>query len=121
MFCPKCGNQLPDNATFCNQCGNPLAPTKAAASKPFRVGLKAPLTGLILKGIAFTNLLFSFIMAIIMAAKLGSLFRIASYGGSGGVGGFGVFLLIFFAGIVNSAIVYGIGDIIERMGDKKDE
>ena len=22
MFCPKCGNQLPDDARFCNKCGN---------------------------------------------------------------------------------------------------
>ena len=117
MFCPKCGAQLPDNATFCNQCGNPLAPTKAAPSKPFRLGLSAPLTGLILKLIAFTNLLLSFILAIVMAAKLGSLFRVASYGGGGG---FGMFLLILFAGIMNSAVLYGIADIIERIGEKKE-
>ena len=24
MFCPKCGNQVPDGAAFCNACGNKL-------------------------------------------------------------------------------------------------
>ncbi len=24
MFCPKCGNQMPDGAMFCQNCGNPL-------------------------------------------------------------------------------------------------
>ena len=24
MFCPKCGNQMPDGAMFCQSCGNPL-------------------------------------------------------------------------------------------------
>lgn len=24
MFCPKCGAQLPDNATFCSSCGTPI-------------------------------------------------------------------------------------------------
>ena len=25
MFCPKCGNKLPDNAKFCEKCGSPVA------------------------------------------------------------------------------------------------
>ncbi len=25
MFCPKCGNKLPDDARFCNACGNQLS------------------------------------------------------------------------------------------------
>lgn len=25
-FCPRCGAQLPDGATFCAQCGQPLTP-----------------------------------------------------------------------------------------------
>ena len=24
MFCPKCGNQVDDNAAFCPKCGNPF-------------------------------------------------------------------------------------------------
>lgn len=24
MFCPKCGNKLPNNAKFCDKCGNPV-------------------------------------------------------------------------------------------------
>lgn len=25
MFCPKCGNKLPDDARFCDKCGNPVS------------------------------------------------------------------------------------------------
>ena len=25
ITCPKCGNQLPDGAAFCNNCGTPIA------------------------------------------------------------------------------------------------
>lgn len=32
MFCPKCGNQLPDNASFCGQCGNKIENAPAAAN-----------------------------------------------------------------------------------------
>ncbi len=31
MFCPKCGQQNPENGTFCIQCGSPL---KAAVNQP---------------------------------------------------------------------------------------
>ena len=29
MFCPKCGNKLPDNARFCDKCGNPVSGVKS--------------------------------------------------------------------------------------------
>ena len=33
MFCPNCGNQLPDHAKFCNVCGNPV-PQKMTPPAP---------------------------------------------------------------------------------------
>lgn len=33
MFCPKCGNQLPDDAAFCGACGQQLA-ASAPVQKP---------------------------------------------------------------------------------------
>ncbi len=30
MFCEKCGNQIPDNATFCEKCGAPTNATPGA-------------------------------------------------------------------------------------------
>ncbi|MBE7070871.1 MAG: zinc-ribbon domain-containing protein, partial [Ruminococcaceae bacterium] len=30
MFCKKCGSTLPDNATFCGNCGTPVAAPDAA-------------------------------------------------------------------------------------------
>ena len=38
MFCPKCGNQLPDGASFCGACGNALT----NAPKHGRVDAAAP-------------------------------------------------------------------------------
>lgn len=37
MFCPKCGNKLPDSAKFCNVCGNPTGENGANAP-----GVNAP-------------------------------------------------------------------------------
>lgn len=34
MFCPKCGNQLPDRAAFCTSCGSPMNSQPAAPSTP---------------------------------------------------------------------------------------
>ena len=37
MFCPKCGNELPDTAAFCNACGATVekkAPAAESATKP---------------------------------------------------------------------------------------
>lgn len=33
MFCPKCGNQLPDGSAFCGKCGAQLGASKASAAK----------------------------------------------------------------------------------------
>lgn len=34
MFCPKCGENLPDNAAFCGNCGNKIEARKAPAATP---------------------------------------------------------------------------------------
>ena len=31
MFCPKCGNSIPDGVRFCPKCGNPIKKTEPAA------------------------------------------------------------------------------------------
>jgi len=33
-YCPQCGAQLPDDATFCAQCGTPLAAPQAPVNQP---------------------------------------------------------------------------------------
>ena len=48
MFCKNCGNQLADNATFCGNCGTPVAgaeasaPVEAAPAAPAPVAEVAP-------------------------------------------------------------------------------
>lgn len=44
MFCPKCGNQLPDNAQFCASCGARIAPapTTGAPGGAARVTSRHP-------------------------------------------------------------------------------
>lgn len=109
MFCPKCGNTLPDNATFCNNCGTALnnpAP-RYSAPKQFSLSLGAKTTALILKCIALVNVLFVFIYGIVCAASNESYFKLM-------FGGFGAFLVIFCLGVVLSGILYGVGDLIER-------
>ena len=48
MFCQKCGAQIPDDSTFCRNCGNPIK-GKSAAGSPILTnlvgGLKAFFTG----------------------------------------------------------------------------
>ena len=41
MFCPKCGNQLPDEATFCNKCGNQLQSKRPEAQATAPASAKA--------------------------------------------------------------------------------
>lgn len=38
MFCPKCGNEVPDGAAFCSQCGNKF---ESVASGPVNAGAGA--------------------------------------------------------------------------------
>ena len=33
MFCPNCGNEVPQSARFCKYCGCKLAPFKTAPSR----------------------------------------------------------------------------------------
>lgn len=131
MFCPKCGNNLPDNATFCNNCGTPMnsqpqqqyyQPVRSSQPKEFFFGFNTKVTGIILKAIALTYLLYKFIYGIVQAAQSSRISSYSEYFGisTGGGGGFGVFLAAFFEGLIMCAIVYGIGDIIERKGKKRD-
>ena len=34
MFCPKCGQQAPDNVAFCPSCGNPLGASAPGGGQP---------------------------------------------------------------------------------------
>lgn len=73
MFCPKCGNEVPDGAAFCGQCGNKFesVPSAAAggnatAAKPagsqagVASGLKTNGMGIAAAVLAVVALVFSF-------------------------------------------------------------
>ncbi len=38
MFCDKCGKQLPDNARFCDGCGNVLEQSQQGTAVPYQQG-----------------------------------------------------------------------------------
>ena len=35
MFCPKCGNQMPNDSRFCSQCGSAVNPQPTSQQPPF--------------------------------------------------------------------------------------
>lgn len=43
MFCPKCGNKLPDEALFCDQCGTALSAGKKAETTTPAVSVAEPI------------------------------------------------------------------------------
>ena len=38
MYCPKCGTQLPDDASFCFECGTRIGPSGAQAGQASAAG-----------------------------------------------------------------------------------
>lgn len=44
MFCPKCGNSVPDGAAFCGVCGNSFAPAQPPAGNPVQATPSAGFT-----------------------------------------------------------------------------
>lgn len=47
MYCMNCGRQLPDGATFCRYCGNPVKPAVRTAAR--KGGTATPLLELIIR------------------------------------------------------------------------
>lgn len=41
MYCKNCGNQLPEGAKFCDDCGCPTEKRETNSKKPKRTGVKA--------------------------------------------------------------------------------
>ena len=42
MFCPKCGNQIPDGSKFCPKCGSQLGQAPAPAAVPATQPVASP-------------------------------------------------------------------------------
>lgn len=55
MFCPKCGNQLPDNGLFCPNCGNPLEKKKRSIKIPVIISIVIILGVVAAVGAMITN------------------------------------------------------------------
>lgn len=109
MFCPKCGNQVPDGSAFCGQCGNkfenvPNAPAgapapagvaKAAAGSSATSSLKLTPVGIAAAIVAVVALIFSFMpwfeissqMSYVSGAASGLASGVSSlFGGSSSAG-----------------------------------
>lgn len=103
MFCPKCGNSMPEGATVCPNCGYSSAP---AAKFDLKALIKKQgLAAVVLKLTAAVNLLIVFILAICLAVYLGRV----------DVPGFAAFLIIFLIGLVNSSLIYAAADISAKL------
>ena len=57
MYCMNCGRQLPDGATFCRYCGNPVKPAARTAAR--KGGTATPLLELIIRVIGGLLTVFS--------------------------------------------------------------
>ena len=58
MFCPKCGNQVDDNAAFCPKCGNPFkrSSTKEVKKVPNKKGILLFMVLVLIAGIGIVAL-----------------------------------------------------------------
>ena len=74
MFCPKCGNELPDTAAFCNACGATIEkkdPVASTAAKPV-TGDVAKKAGLSINPLVIGIVAAVVVLVIVFAAVAGS-------------------------------------------------
>jgi len=73
MFCSKCGANVPDNATFCNACGQPTGGVAAAPVAAAPAGAVAyPAPGAVVRpGVVYAGFWLRFVAFIIDAIILG--------------------------------------------------
>ena len=69
MFCPKCGNQLPDGSMLCTKCGNQFAtrsqPTQASSTGASNVAVTSLLAGMSIDGrLPLGQLILSIVAAV---------------------------------------------------------
>ncbi len=109
-FCTRCGNQMPDNANVCSNCGTPLsAPVQYQQKSSFSFNdFSDKLLGLInIVAIVFlligaAGFLYDFIMGIVDAAEYDSLRS----------------FLAGFAGAIATAAKYTFYSLVLSIGSK---
>ena len=77
MFCEKCGSQIPDDAKFCENCGNPtgsIAPVVSAAKAPsaFALALKkffSKKSNLIISIVALVLIIAAIVTVIVISSQ----------------------------------------------------
>lgn len=125
MFCPNCGTQLSDTATFCNNCGTKVAEdntaqqvapqaVQQAAPVPQSVSVSqaAPMQAAITKEKRRKKpLLIVLIILIVAAIAVGAVFIIPMLSGSGGV--YSTHDELSYLGnnmgLYNGELIYGLG------------
>ncbi len=62
MFCPKCGNQLPDGSAFCGKCGAQLSQPNAGGA---RAGTASPTFAVGISPVAIVGVVFAAVAVIL--------------------------------------------------------
>ena len=127
MFCPKCGAQIPDDSTFCRNCGAPIAqkaPVKKPAEKPAMFtnllnSIKAFFTGKIEEGMENAANSSTFEWTILLGANVFFfMFAFAITGACVGAGfGFPIlfgFLLALLANGILFGAVFGLFALLKK-------
>jgi TM2 domain-containing membrane protein YozV len=61
MFCPKCGKEVPDTASYCPYCGTSLKPTETVKAEPVNHVGTAPNQGYMQRSVLAAALLAIFL------------------------------------------------------------
>jgi hypothetical protein len=61
MYCPKCGQQNPDNSSFCSKCGAALTQTATVPQQPLATAPQQPLATARNSGLAIASLVLGII------------------------------------------------------------
>lgn len=83
MFCPKCGSNIPDNASFCGQCGAQLQRSAAVSPQPVPSPASAPVGEAVARKPISKQVVAIAAIVIVLLIGLAVFFVVGGCGGSG--------------------------------------